>query len=362
MKKALRILALSAVLAAPTFLFVQELHLDVPYVPTKPEVVAKMLEMGRVGKDDVLYDLGCGDGRIVIAAAKLYGTPGVGVDINPERIKESRANAAKEGVTPLVKFLEQDLFQTDIHEATVVTLYLLSSVNMRLRPTLFAQLRPGTRVVSHDFSMGNWKPDESAVVTTDGMTHDVYYWVIPANVSGSWGWTWPEGGRLDACRIEIEQHFQALSGMLKVAGADLPLVNATISGDRIGFTVDRPTGNTTERVVFTGVAVRDRMEGTMTVRGKGKPAGRSWKAERNPATTKPIDTDPPDRYYWTRPARRSFLERPSARLRGSGILYPRVQAKTSLTAAARPIRWPGETKSGLTPLRVRTAAPTTPPW
>jgi SAM-dependent methyltransferase len=298
MKRSLGILVFLAVLAAPPLLYLQELHLDVPYVPTKPEVVAKMLEMAHVGKSDVLYDLGCGDGRIVITAAKLYGTHGTGIDINPERINESRANAAKEGVTSLVKFMQQDLFQTDFHEATVVTLYLLSSVNLRLRPVLFAQLRPGTRVVSHDFSMDNWKPDDSTVVTTDGMTHDVYFWTIPANVSGSWGWTWPEGGRLDPCRFELEQHFQFLTGKLNIAGTDLPLIDATISGDKIGFSVDRPVGNKTERVVFAGTAVRDRMEGTMVIRGTGKakPVEKPWKAERNPATTKRIDTDGPTGY------------------------------------------------------------------
>jgi SAM-dependent methyltransferase len=296
MKRSLRIFVWLAVLAAPPLLLVQELHLDVPYVPTRPEVVAKMLEMAHVGKADVLYDLGCGDGRIVITAAKLYGTHGVGIDINPERIKESRENAAKEGVTSLVKFLEQDLFQTDFHEATVVTLYLLSSVNLRLRPILFDQLLPGTRVVSHDFSMDTWKPDDSAVVDTNGMSHDVYFWVIPANVSGSWGWTWPEGGRLDPCRFDLEQHFQVVSGKLNVAGKDFALIDPTISGDKIKFSVDRTEGSKTRRIIFTGRAVRDTMEGTFLIQGGGKAAEKPWKAERNPATRKRIDTDAPDPY------------------------------------------------------------------
>jgi SAM-dependent methyltransferase len=296
MKRLLRFVFSLAVLATPSLLFVQERHLDVPYVPTRPEVVAKMLAMVHVGKDDVLYDLGCGDGRIVITAAKLYGTHGVGVDLNPERIKESRENAAKEGVTSLVEFLEQDLFQTDFHEASVVTLYLLSSVNLRLRPILFDQLLPGTRVVSHDFSMDTWKPDESAVVETGGMTHDVYFWVIPANVSGSWGWTWSEGGRLDACRFELEQHFQVFTGKIHVAGTDLALIDPSISGDRVKFSVDRTDGDKTRRIVFTGRVVRDTMEGTFVVQGSGKATERPWKAERNPATRKRIDADAPEPY------------------------------------------------------------------
>ncbi len=296
MKRCLKAFVLAALLAAPARLFVQELHLDVPYVPTRPEVVAKMLQMAHVGKDDVLYDLGCGDGRIVVTAAKLYGTHGTGVDINPERIKESRENAAREGVTPLVSFLQQDLFLTDFRGATVVTLYLLSSVNLRLRPILFEQLRPGTRVVSHDFAMDTWKSDESAVVETDGMSHDVYLWVIPANVSGSWGWTWPEGGRLDACRFDFDQHFQRVTGRLDVGGTDLPLIDLTVSGDQVGFSVDRDENGKRSHVIFRARAERDTLVGTMVVQSGGKAAEKPWKAVRNPATRKPIDSDGPMLY------------------------------------------------------------------
>lgn len=291
MRRVFNVLAFLGVLAAPPLLFVQEWHLDVPYVPTKLEVVAKMLEMAHVGKSDVLYDLGCGDGRIVITAAKRFGTHGVGIDINPERIKESRENAAKEGVTSLVKFLEQDLFQTDFHDASVVTLYLLSSVNLRLRPVLFAQLMPGTRVVSHDFAMDGWKPDDSAVVETNGMTHDVYFWLMPANVSGSWAWTWPEEGQLDPCRLDLEQHFQTVTGRLNIAGTDFALIDASLSGDRIKFSVDRVEQGKTLRIVFAGRAVRDTIDGSMTVRDSGKAAEKSWRAKRNPATRKAIDVD-----------------------------------------------------------------------
>ena len=296
MKRSLRAIVFAAVLAAPPCLFVQELHLDVPYVPTRPEVVAKMLQMARVGKDDVLYDLGCGDGRIVVTAAKLYGTRGTGIDINPERIKESRENAAREGVTPLVTFLEQDLFRTDFHEATVVTLYLLSSVNLRLRPILFEQLRPGTRVVSHDFAMDTWKPDDSAVVETETISHDVYFWVIPANLSGSWGWTWPQGGRLDPCRFDFDQHFQRATGRLDVAGTLLPLLDLTVAGDQVGFSIDRDENGRRSHVIFRGRVERDTMAGTMVVQGAGKTSEKPWKAVRNPATRKPIDSDGPMLY------------------------------------------------------------------
>jgi SAM-dependent methyltransferase len=151
-------------------------ELDVPYVPTPEDVVEGMLKTAAVTKNDVLYDLGCGDGRIVITAAQKFGTHGVGIDIDPNRIKEARANAEKAGVTGLVKFVEQDLFESSIGDASVVTLYLLPSINLKLRPKLLHDLKPGTRIVSHSFDMGDWKPEKQLDV--NGQT--IYYWVIPA--------------------------------------------------------------------------------------------------------------------------------------------------------------------------------------
>ena len=150
-------------------------ELDVPYVPTEEAVVAEMLKTAGVKKGDVLYDLGCGDGRIVITAAKEFGVRGVGIDIDPVRIKEARANAEKAGVAGLVKFIEQDLFDARIGEATVVTLYLLPQINLKLRPKLFRELKPGTRIVSHAFDMGDWKPEKQLDVSGE----TIYYWVIP---------------------------------------------------------------------------------------------------------------------------------------------------------------------------------------
>jgi SAM-dependent methyltransferase len=148
---------------------------DVPYVPTPQAVVDEMLKMAEVTKSDVVYDLGCGDGRIVITAAKQFGARGVGIDIDPERIKESNANAVKAGVADRVKFIQQDLFEADFKEATVVTLYLLPTINLKLRPKLWSDLKPGTRVVSHAFDMGDWKPDK----TSEADGRPVYFWVIP---------------------------------------------------------------------------------------------------------------------------------------------------------------------------------------
>jgi len=148
-----------------------------PYVPTPQEVVDRMLQLGGVGKGDVVYDLGCGDGRIPITAAKRFGARGVGVDIDPQRIAEANANAKKEGVEHLVTFRLQDAMTTDVSDATVVTLYLLSASNLKLRPILTKQLKPGARIVSHSFSMGDWQPDKvDTFVDTSGTTRTLYLW------------------------------------------------------------------------------------------------------------------------------------------------------------------------------------------
>jgi SAM-dependent methyltransferase len=151
-------------------------HPDVIYLPTPPEVVDAMLKMAKVTKDDLVYDLGCGDGRIVIAAAKQFGARGIGIDIDPQRIKEAEENAKAAGVTDRVSFKLGDLFEEDLRPANVVTLYLLTSLNLKLKPKLLSELRPGTRVVSHQFDMGDWKPDESV----DLSGRHVYLWTIPS--------------------------------------------------------------------------------------------------------------------------------------------------------------------------------------
>lgn len=181
-------------------------QLNVPYLPTPQKVVEEMLKLADVKGDDVLYDLGSGDGRIVITAAQKLGTRGVGVDMDPSRIQEANENAQKAGVTDRVQFIQQDLFQTDISKATVVTLYLLPDINLKLRPQLFRQLKPGTRIVSHEFDMGEWKPqrvvqvqgpqqgeqtlyhDETCytrLLPAPQREHKLYYWVVPDHVPDS---------------------------------------------------------------------------------------------------------------------------------------------------------------------------------
>jgi SAM-dependent methyltransferase len=154
---------------------------DVPYVATSEDVVTRMLEIAEVGPGDVVYDLGSGDGRIVITAAQRYGARGVGIEIDPYRVYQARQNAERAGVAGRVTFREQDLFEADVSDATVVTLYLLPAINKKLRPLLFEQLDPGTRVVSHNFGMGNWAPDSTEQVGPS----TVYRWTIPETIPDS---------------------------------------------------------------------------------------------------------------------------------------------------------------------------------
>jgi SAM-dependent methyltransferase len=182
---------------------------DIHYVPTPEKLVDVMLDMAKVGKDDVVYDLGSGDGRLVISAAKKYAASGVGIDIDPQRIGESRENAKKAGVEDKVRFREQDLFESDFHEATVVTLYLLSELNVRLRPKILAQLKPGTRVVSHAFMMGDWQSDEHKTIEINGQDYDAYYWVVPANMSGHWKVTGDQNSNLPRS-VRVAQKFQKI--------------------------------------------------------------------------------------------------------------------------------------------------------
>jgi SAM-dependent methyltransferase len=169
------LLALGAVCAAA-----QERAPDINYVPTPLPVVERMLELARVEKDDVVYDLGSGDGRIPIIAAQRYGARGVGIEINPVWVRDARVAAERLGVADRVSFRIEDLFTTDLREATVVTLYLFPTVNARLRPKLARELRPGTRVVSHEYRIGDWPPDHTESIVVEGRRHELHFWTVPA--------------------------------------------------------------------------------------------------------------------------------------------------------------------------------------
>jgi SAM-dependent methyltransferase len=214
--------------------------LDAPYVATLENVVGRMLSLAEVSAADHVVDLGCGDGRIPIAAARGRGASGYGVDIDPVRIAEAKANARRAGVEDRIRFEVRDLFEAPVERASVVALYLLPELNLRLRPRLLAELRPGTRIVSHAFDMGDWRPDRSAEI--DGAK--LYLWVVPARVAGRWILT-DEHGRSAA--IALGQRYQDVSGNVR---------EARLSGDRLRFVADLPGGPRP----FEGRIAGDRIE------------------------------------------------------------------------------------------------------
>jgi SAM-dependent methyltransferase len=238
---------------------------DVHFVPTPREVVTAMLQVAKVGRKDVLYDLGSGDGRIVIAAAKKYGVRGTGIDIDSTRIKESRRAARKAGVTSKVQFRQGDLFETDLRDASVVTLYLLPTLNVRLRPKLYRELQPGSRVVSHAFDMGQWKPDSTFVVATNA----VFYWVMPANGGGEWLLTAPGGKEY---HLSLQQRFQDLEGTAERNGTKMPVSPTRIKGDKVTLEIADPSGT----VRLVGRIKGDTMSGTGGSKSK-------WSARRTGA-------------------------------------------------------------------------------
>jgi SAM-dependent methyltransferase len=233
----LRALTLPAFIAATLLTLscaacAQRPHLDVPYVPTPPEVVDRMLEMAEVQSDDTLVDLGSGDGRIVIAAARDYGVGNaLGIDLDPERVAEARANARRAGVEDQVTFEEGDLFEKDFSDATVLTMYLLQSVNIRLKPVILKTMEPGTRVVSHDFDMGDWKPDQEDRV--GGRT--IYMWTVPAQVAGRWEITTTEGEQGTAF---LHQQYQTVKGEVVINGQRFEVQDGRLLGEELSFSVD----------------------------------------------------------------------------------------------------------------------------
>ncbi len=247
-------------------------ELDVPYEPTHPAVVDAMLDLAGVTDKDFVIDLGCGDGRIVIRAAKR-GARGLGVDLDPQRIVEAREIAEHEGLAKLVEFREQDIMQTDIRQASVVTLYLLPAVNVMLRPKLMAELRPGTRIVSHAFDMGEWEADRQ-IEHARARARTLYLWKIPAGAGGTWHWT-AEGKKLT---LRLDQQFQKLTGALTWAGPQtIPISDGRVDGETVTFKARVPRGDRAADLVFSGKLAGDKLTGTQEESGKKQP----WSAERS---------------------------------------------------------------------------------
>jgi SAM-dependent methyltransferase len=246
-----------------------------PFIPSPRATVDEMLRLADVGPRDVVYDLGAGDGRVVIAAAAKFGARGVGVEIDAQLVEQARRNAQRAGVAERVRFLAQDLFATDLGEATVVALYLSPNLNEKLRPRLLA-LAPGTRIVSHSSAMGDWRPDR-----TTSMRKDVLLWVVPARVAGRWRSAPGTGEAAAALEFEIVQRYQQVAVNARLGSAPVQVWEARLAGDRLSFAiVERPGADDEVALYYEGRVAGSHLEGRVT-RGVGKRrAEQPWRATR----------------------------------------------------------------------------------
>lgn len=242
--------------------------LDVAYVPTPDIVVEKMLDMADVGPGDYVIDPGCGDGRIVIAAAKR-GAFGHGVDLDPQRIEEALENAVKAGVSDKVVFVVENIFNTDFSRANVIAMYLFPDINIRLRPTLIDSLEPGSRIVSHDFGMDEWKPDQQRGKMED---HAVYLWIVPAKIKGNWSWRTAS----EEFKMSANQEFQKLELSISSEGKFLDVESSLLSGKRISFTVKN--SSTGKKYVYSGRAENGLITGIVQVHEGNNKTVENWTA------------------------------------------------------------------------------------
>lgn len=258
---------------------------SVPYVPTPQAVVDRMLEIAKVTEKDYIVDLGSGDGRIVITAARKHGARGFGVDLNPERVAEANRNAEKAGVSARATFYERDLFATDLSPATVITMYLLPRVNLELRPKLL-ELKPGTRLVSHDFSMGDWRPDQREELSVPAKfggepgSSIIYFWLVPAKAAGTWRWALPVAGKAQAYQMTLEQKFQEISGEVRVGGRPVRLQNPQLRGAQVRFSFTAEVNGAPLKHEFSGSIEGDAIEGTVRIAGSRIQAQLAWNAQR----------------------------------------------------------------------------------
>ena len=280
-----RALALVCALLAPGAGFAQEKDLDTPYVQTPQAVVDKMLEIAKIRTDDYVIDLGSGDGRMVITAATRYGARGFGVDLDRRLVEVANRNAAKAGVGKRAVFYERDLFQTDVSPATVLTLYLLPDVNLAIRSRLLATLRPGTRIVSHDYGFGEWAPDSQLEMAAPGKTvgigqrSKVFYWVVPGVAAGKWRWQLRRDGRSEDYELALDQNFQKLQGTLAAGGRPAKVENLVLTGEQLSFTA---TVNGS-RCDFSGSIFNNAINGVARVSGEKAGAQSqelAWSATR----------------------------------------------------------------------------------
>ena len=237
---------------------------DIHFAPTPHRVIPEMLQLAEIGADSVVYDLGSGDGRVLIAAARDCGARGVGFDIDPFRIAESRANAIQAGVQDRVQFLQGNFFDVPISEATAIVLYLVDSVNIRLRPKILSECQPGVRVVSYSFEMGDWEADAHTPIAANG----VFLWIVPGQVGGFWsGCAESESAGLES--LSLRQTFQKLSGAARIRGRFGNIVEGRVAGGQFTLAVDMEDGE--QRITIAGKVRGERIEGLASDEGAETP-------------------------------------------------------------------------------------------
>ena len=259
---------------------------DTPYVQTPQVVVDKMLEIAKVTAKDYLIDLGSGDGRLIITAAKQYGARGFGVDLNKSLVTLANRNAAKAGVASRAVFYERDLHETDIRQADVLTIYLLPEVNLMVRPRIL-ELKPGTRLVSHDYGFGEWPPDVEIVMDAPGkpvgrdQKSKVMFWVVPARVAGKWAWP-ASGGGGSYYELQLDQVFQKISGSMALAGRSAKIEKAMLTGEAISFSATLQEGGKPVHYEFSGKVINNAIAGEMRrgSNGGNGSVAEAWNATR----------------------------------------------------------------------------------
>ena len=255
---------------------------DTPYVQTPQNVVDTMLEIAKVGPGDYVVDLGSGDGRMVITAAKQRGARGFGVDLDRRLVALANRNAAKAGVADRAVFYQRDLHVTDVSRATVMSIYLLPEVNLMIRTRLLATLRPGTRIVSHDYGMGTWAADYQTELAAPGKTvgigqrSKIFYWVVPGRAAGRWVWKLDGDGKPVDFRLALQQNFQMLEGELTAAGRSARVENGALTGEQISLSAVLDGA----RYEFSGRIFNHAIEGTARVTRGTQTRELAWTATR----------------------------------------------------------------------------------
>ncbi len=251
---------------------------DTPFASTPHKVVKEMLKLADTGKDDVVYDLGSGDGRIVIAAARDFGAKGIGVELDSNLVAESRRNAEKEGVEKKVKFIEEDFFETDLKDATVVTLYLLPEINELLMPKLLKELKPGARVVSHMWGLGDWEPDK----TLNAYTKTLFMWFVPARIQGDWRVTFYNDHAKKEGHLSIKQKHQHIKAVLDDGKKQHEFTHTALYGNEINLYVSYAYEGKVAVISMEGMVKGDYMEGKAYIKEAEKlaPDEYRWKAVR----------------------------------------------------------------------------------